>query len=90
MDGVFPEAEEPEATYGVCCVSKVGSLGGSFPAVRATVVGQDVVLAGDPKWFRLLYNSNLNININSRGSKEERIRIHLWVWANIQNHRYKE
>ena len=44
---------EPEATYGVNCVSEVGSLGGSFPAVRATAVGLDAernaVLAGDPK-----------------------------------------
>ena len=31
---------EPEATYGVNCVSEVGSLGGSFPAVRATAVGR--------------------------------------------------
>jgi len=47
--------------------------------VRATAVGQDaernVVLAGDPKMFRLLCNTNLNMNIPSRGSEEERIRI---------------
>jgi len=46
------------ATYGVRCVSEVGSLGGPFPTVRATAVGRDVewnaVLAGDPKLFRLL------------------------------------
>ena len=38
--------------------------------VRATAVGQDAVLAGDPKVFRLLCNTNLNKNIPSRGSKE--------------------
>jgi len=48
---------------------------GSFPTVRATGVGQDVVLAGDLKTFRLLCNTNLNMNIPSRGSEEERIRI---------------
>jgi len=31
-------------------------------SVRATVVGRDVVLAGDPKVFRLLCNTNLNMN----------------------------
>ena len=49
--------EEPEATYDVCCLSKVSSLGGFFPTVRATAVRRDaerdvernVVLAGDPK-----------------------------------------
>jgi len=35
----------------------------------------NAVLAGDPKMFRLLCNTNLNMNIPSRGSKEERIRI---------------
>ena len=40
--------------------------------VRATVVGQNAVLAGDPKMFRLLCNTNLNMNIPSRGSEEER------------------
>jgi len=52
-------------TYGVPCVLKVGSLGGSFPAVRATAVGWDTewntVLAGNLKGIRLLCNSNLNI-----------------------------
>jgi len=47
--------------------------------VRATAVRwdarQDAVLAGDPKVFRLLCNTNLNMNIPSRGSEEERIRI---------------
>jgi len=38
-------------------------------------VEQNAVLAGDPKWFRLLCNANLNMNIPSRGSEEERIRI---------------
>jgi len=56
---------EPEATYGVCCVSEVSSLGGSFPTVRATAVRRDAerntVLAGDPKVFRLLCNTNLNM-----------------------------
>jgi len=33
---------------------------------------RDAVLAGDPKMFRLLYNTNLNMNIPSRGSEEER------------------
>jgi len=67
---------------------------GSFPTVRATAIGQDAernrVLAGNPKWFRLLCNSSLNINIPSRGSEEERIRIHLWIWANIQSHGYNK
>jgi len=36
---------------------------------------QNAVLAGDPKTFRLLCNTNLNMNIPSRGSEEERIRI---------------
>jgi len=40
--------------------------------VRATVVRQDAVLAGDLKVLRLLCNTNLNMNIPSRGSKEER------------------
>jgi len=44
-------------------------------SVRATVVGRDAVLAGDPKMFRLLCNTNLNMKIPSRGSEEERIRI---------------
>ena len=43
------------------------------------MVGRDVewnvVLAGDPKRFRLLCNTNLNMNIPSRRSEEERIRI---------------
>jgi len=58
--------------------------------VRATAVGWDVVLAGDPKVFRLLCNSNLNMNIPSRGSEEERIRILLQVWANIQSRGYNK
>jgi len=52
---------EPEATYGVHCVLEVSSLGGSFPTVRATAVGRNAVLAGDPKVFRLLCNTNLNM-----------------------------
>ena len=51
---------------------------------------RDAVLAGDPKVFRLLCNTNLNMNIPSRGSEEERIRILLWVWANIQSDRYNK
>ena len=62
--------------------------------VRATAVRRDAerntVLAGDPKAFRLLCNTNLNVNIPSRGSKEERIRIPLRVWANIQSNRYNK
>ena len=62
-------------------------------SVRATVVRRDAersaVLAGDPKWIRLLCNTNLITNVPSRGSKEERIRIHLQVWPNIQNNGYK-
>ena len=50
----------------------------------------DAVLAGDPKAFRLLCNTNLNVNIPSRGSKEERIRIPLWVLANIQSNGYNK
>jgi len=50
---------------------------------------RNTVLAGDPKMFRLLCNTNLNMNIPSRGSEEERIRI-LWVWANIQSDRYNK
>jgi len=61
--------------------------------VRATVVGRDAernaVLAGDPKWIRLLCNTILITDIPGRGSKEERIRIHLQVWANIRNNGYK-
>jgi len=30
-------------------------------SVRATAVGRDAVLAGDPKMFRLLCNTNLNM-----------------------------
>jgi len=58
--------------------------------VRATAVRLDMVLAGDPKVFRLLCNTNLNMNIPSRGSEEERIRILLWVCANIQSNRYNK
>jgi len=58
-------------------------------SVRATAVRQDI-LAGDPKAFRLLCNTNLNMSIPSRGSEEERIRILLWVWANIQSNRYNK
>jgi len=58
--------------------------------VRATAVRQDAVLAGDPKMFRLLCNTNLNVNIPSRGSEEERIRILLRVWANIQSNGYNK
>ena len=58
-------------------------------SVRATAVGRDAVLAGDPKWIRLLCNTILTTDIPSRGSKEERIRIHLQVWANIRNNGYK-
>ena len=58
--------------------------------VRATAVGQDAVLAGDPKEIRLLCNTTLITDIPSRGSKEERIRIPLLVWANIQSRGYKE
>jgi len=51
----------------------------STGSVRATAVRwdaeQNAVLAGDPKVFRLLCNTNLNMNIPSRGSEEERIRI---------------
>jgi len=47
--------------------------------VRATAVRwdaeQNTILAGDPKMFRLLCNTNLNMNIPSRGSEEERIKI---------------
>ena len=61
--------------------------------VRATAVGRDAernaLLAGDPKWIRLLCNITLITDIPSRGSKEERIRIHLQVWANIRNNGYK-
>jgi len=61
----------------------------SLDLVRATAVGQDAVLAGDPKGIRLLCNTTLITDIPSRGSKEERIRIHLQVWANIRNNGYK-
>ena len=57
--------------------------------VRATAVGRDAVLAGDPKGIRLLCNATLITDIPSRGSKEERIRIHLQVWADIRNNGYK-
>jgi len=59
-------------------------------SVRATAVGWDLVLAGDPKVFRLLCNTNINMNIPSKGSEEERIRILLWVWANIQSDEYNK
>ena len=61
----------------------------SAEVVRATAVGRDAVLAGDPKGIRLLCNTNLITNVPSRGSKEERIRIHLKVQPNIQNNGYK-
>ena len=73
----------------------------SKESVRATAVGRDAeqnaernaernaVLAGNPKWIRLLCNTILITDIPSRGSKEERIRIHLQVWANIRNNGYK-
>jgi len=38
-------------------------------------VERDVLLAGDPKMFRLLFYTNLDMNIPNRGSEEERIRI---------------
>ena len=71
--------------------------GGLSLTVRATAVGRDTernaernaVLAGDPKWIKLLCNTILITDIPSRGSKEERIRIHLQVWANIRNNGYK-
>ena len=71
--------------------------GANGVSVRATAVGRDVernaernaVLAGDPKWIRLLCNTILITDIPSRGSKEERIRIHLLAWANIRNNGYK-
>ena len=67
---------------------------GIFSYCKATAVRRDternVVLAGDPKVFRLLCNTNLNKNIPSRGSKEERIRILLQVWANIQGNGYNK
>jgi len=70
------------STSRLCCAS-----------VRATAVGRDAernaVLAGDPKWIRLLCNTILITDISGRGSKEERIRIHLQVWANIRNNGYK-
>jgi len=47
-------------TYDVHCVSKVSSLGGSFPTVRATAVRRDVVLAGDPKCLVYYVISKLN------------------------------
>jgi len=63
------EAEEsngsPNQPMMCATFSRISSLGGSFPTVRATVVGQDTerntVLAGDPKMFRLLCNTNLNM-----------------------------
>ena len=62
-------------------------------SVRATAVGRDAernaVLAGDPKWIRLLCNTSLITDIPSMGSKEDRIRIHMQVWANILNNGYK-
>jgi len=63
---------------GCCCI-----------LVRATAVGRDAVLAGDPKRIRLLCNTKLITNVPSRGSKKERIRIHLQVRPNIQNNGYK-
>ena len=54
------------------------------------MVGRDAVLAGDPKVFRLLCNTNLNMNIPSRGSEEKRIRILLRAWANVQSNRYNK
>jgi len=53
------------------------------------VAKRNAVLAGDPKWIRLLCNTKLSTNIPSRGSKEERIRIHLQVRPNIRNNGYK-
>jgi len=67
--------QESKLAYGVRNIFKDQLSRGSFPTVRATAVGRDAVLAGDPKVFRLLCNTNLNMNIPSRGSKEERIRI---------------
>jgi len=81
---------ESKLAYGVHNVFENRLSRGSFPTVRATAVGRDAVLAGDPKVFRLLCNTNLNMNIPSRGSKEERIRILLRVWANIQSKGYNK
>jgi len=66
---------ESKLAYGVRNIFEDRLSRGSFPTVRATAVGQDVVLAGDPKMFRLLCNTNLDMNIPSRGSEEVRIRI---------------
>ena len=76
-------------TYGVCCVLEDQLSRGSFPTVRATAVGPDAVLAGDPKDLVYYVISKLNKDTPSRRSEEERIRIHLRVWANIQNHGYR-
>ena len=75
--------QESKLAYGVRNVFEDQLSRGFFPTVRATAVGRDAernaewdaVLAGDPKMFRLLCNTNLNMNIPSRGSEEERIRI---------------
>ena len=57
--------QESKLAYGVHNVFEGRLSRGSFPTVRATAVGQDVernvVLAGDPKMFRLLCNTNLNM-----------------------------
>jgi len=56
---------ESKSAYGVHNVFKDRLSRGSFPTVRATAGGRDVewnaVLAGDPKMFRLLSNTNLNM-----------------------------
>jgi len=94
---VFSEAEESNGNLKQPMVhavfSKISSLEGSFPTVRAPAVGQDVerdaVLAGDLKGL-VYYVIRLNKDTPSRGFEEERIRIHLQAWANIQNRRYRE
>ncbi len=65
--------------YGACFIFS----GCREEVVRATAVGRDTVLAGDPKLIRLLCNSNLNISMPSRESEEKRIRICLQAWSNI-------
>jgi len=40
---------ESKSAYGVCNIFEDRLSRGSFPTVRATAVGRDTVLAGDPK-----------------------------------------
>ena len=65
--------------------AETGWKWGKWASVRATAVGRNAVLAGDPKGIRLLCNTSLITNVPSRGSKEERISTSINSFSNSMN-----